>query len=629
MQADSISDVKTLLDRDVGGVVFSTIQKFRPDAGGVFPEITDRSNIVVMVDEAHRPQYGFDAKMTKEGDVKYGLAYQLRQALPNAVYVAFTGTLVELVGANTRGVFGDYIDIYDIAQAVEDGATVPIYYEARVAKIELNEDIAGELDEEFDEATEELEEDEADAVAKKWSQVEALVGADNRLDAVVVDILKHFDARIEAIDGKAMIVCMSRRICVEVYNRIVAARPEWHGDTDDTGEVKVVMTGSTSDPSEMQPHIRSKTKQEAIRNRYKDPVDPLKLVIVRDMWLTGFDAPCMHTLYVDKPMKGHGLMQAIARVNRVFKGKPAGLVVDYIGIASDLKNALAHYSQSDQAQTGVSEAEAVSAFLDALDVARQQLFGFDYALALDGSPKDRLKILPPAIEHILNKGVEDEGASVKRFQDAVAALVKAFKLASGSPQATDHAVEVAFFTAVRTGIEKLDADRKGKKSGRSDFAIQQLVNNAVASTEVVDVLEACGFDRPDISVLSEEFMIELQNMKHKNPAVEALKKLLNGEIGAKARSNVVKKEEFSTRLEQAIARYHNRSVDALQIIQELIEIAKDLRAEPEDGLTSDERAFYDALAQNDSAVEIMSNSELQVIATELVKTVRSNAGADW
>jgi type I restriction enzyme R subunit len=629
VQADSISDVKTLLDRDVGGVVFSTIQKFRPDAGGVFPEITDRSNVIVMVDEAHRTQYGFDAKMTKEGDVKYGLAYQLRQALPNAVYVAFTGTPVELVGANTRGVFGDYIDIYDIAQAVEDGATVPIYYEARVAKIELNEDIAGELDEEFDEATEELEEDEADAVAKKWSQVEALVGADNRLDAVVADILKHFDARIEAIDGKAMIVCMSRRICVEVYNRIVAARPDWHGDTDDTGAVKVVMTGSASDPSEMQPHIRSKTKQEAIRNRYKDPVDPLKLVIVRDMWLTGFDAPCMHTLYVDKPMKGHGLMQAIARVNRVFKGKPAGLVVDYIGIASDLKNALAHYSQSDQAQTGVSETEAVAAFLDALDVARQQLFGFDYALALNGSPKDRLKILPPAIEHILNKGVEDEGASVKRFQDAVAALVKAFKLASGSPQATDHAVEVAFFTAVRTGIEKLDAERQGKKSGRSDFAIQQLVNNAVASTEVVDILEACGFDRPDISVLSEEFMIELQNMKHKNLAVEALKKLLNGEISTRTRSNVVKKEEFSTRLEQAIARYHNRSVDALQIIQELIEIAKDLRAEPEDGLTADERAFYDALAQNDSAVEIMSNSELQVIATELVKTVRSNAGADW
>jgi len=629
VQADSISDVKALLNRAVGGVVFSTIQKFRPDAGGVFPEITDRSNVIVMVDEAHRTQYGFDAKLTKDGDVKYGLAYQLRKALPNAVYVAFTGTPIELVGANTRGVFGDYIDVYDIAQAVEDGATVPIYYEARVAKIELNEDIAAELDEEFDEATEGLEDDEASAVAKKWSQVEALVGADNRLDAVVADILQHFDARIEAIDGKAMIVCMSRRICTEVYARIVAARPDWHGETDDAGAVKVIMTGDATDPQIMQPHIRSKTKQEAIRNRYKDPSDPLRLVIVRDMWLTGFDAPCMHTLYVDKPMKGHGLMQAIARVNRVFKGKPAGLVVDYIGIASDLKNALAHYSQSDQDQTGVSEAEAVAAFLDALDVVRQQLHGFDYASALSGTAKDRLKILPPAVELILNKGIEDDGASTKRFQDAVAALVKAFKLASGSPQATDHAVEVAFFTAITTGIEKLGADRKGKKSDRSDFAIQQLVNNAVASTEVVDILEACGFDRPDISVLSEEFMIELQNMTHKNLAVEALKKLLNGEIGARTQSNVVKKEEFSTRLEQAIARYHNRSVDALQIIQELIEIAKDLRTVPDDGLSLDERAFYDALARNDSAVEIMSNSELQVIAAELVKTVRSNAGADW
>lgn len=629
VQADSISDVKTLLAREVGGVVFSTIQKFRPDAGGVFPEITDRSNVIVMVDEAHRTQYGFDAKMTKDGGIKYGLAYQLRQALPNAVYLAFTGTPIDLVGANTRDVFGEYIDVYDIAQAVEDGATVPIYYEARVAKIELNEDIAGKIDEEFYEATEELEENETDAVAKKWSQVEALVGADKRLDAIVADILQHFEARLQAIEGKAMIVCMSRRICVEVYDRIVEAHPEWHGETDDIGEVKVVMTGDASDPAAMQPHIRSKIKQETIRNRYKDPADPLKLVIVRDMWLTGFDAPCMHTLYVDKPMKGHGLMQAITRVNRVFTGKPAGLVVDYIGIALELKHALKHYSQSDQKNTGISRVEAVTVFLDSLDVARQQLFGFDYDLALKGTQKDRLKILPPAIEHILNKDLEDEGASVKRFQDAVAALVKAFKLASGNPQATEHAVEVAFFIAVKTGIEKLDADRKGKKNGRSDFAIQQLVNNAVASTEVVDILEACGFDRPDISVLSEEFMIELQNMKHKNLAVEALKKLLNGEIGARTRSNVVKKEEFSARLEKAITRYHNRSLDALQIIQELIEIAKDLRAEPEDGLTSDERAFYDALAQNESAVEIMSNSELQVIATELVKTVRSNAGTDW
>ncbi|WP_444461911.1 type I restriction endonuclease subunit R [Rhodobacter capsulatus] len=629
VQAESISDVKALLDRQVGGVVFATIQKFRPETGEGFGQITARSNVIVMVDEAHRTQYGFDAKVTATGELRHGLAWQLRQALPNAVYVAFTGTPVELVGANTRGVFGEYIDVYDIAQAVQDGATVPIYYEARVAKIELDPEAAADLDADFDEATEGLAAADASAMARKWSQIEALVGAEKRLDAVVADILAHFDARVAAIDGKAMIVCMSRRICVEVYDRIIAARPDWHGDTDDTGAVKVVMTGSATDPAAMQPHIRSKARQEAIRNRTKDPTDPLKIVIVRDMWLTGFDAPCLHTLYVDKPMKGHGLMQAIARVNRVFKGKPAGLVVDYIGLAAELKAALAHYSQSDQAQTGVDEAEAVAAFLDALDVARTLMFGFDYALALRGTPKERLKTLGAAMEHLLAKSLADQGARLSRFHDAVVALVRGYKLASGSPQATVHAAEVAFFVALRGTLEKLDVGSKGRRTDASDFAIQQLVNNALASTEVVDILEACGFARPDISILSEEFMIELQTMTHKNLAVEALKKLLNGEISARTRANVVKQEEFGARLEQAIARYHNRAVDAVQVIQELIEIAKDLRDEPEDGLTVDERAFYDALAQNKSAVEVMSNEKLQVIAAELVRIVRSNAGPDW
>ncbi|MEZ5733875.1 MAG: type I restriction endonuclease subunit R [Paracoccaceae bacterium] len=631
VQADSISDLKELLNREVGGIVFSTIQKFRSEKGEVFPELTGRSNVIVMVDEAHRTQYGFEARLRKDtGEIRHGLAYQLRQALPNAVYVAFTGTPVELVGANTRAVFGDYIDVYDIAQAVEDGATVPIYYEARVAKIELDEDLSEVLDDEFDEATETLAAGDAAAMARKWSRVEALVGSDKRLDTVVTDILEHFDARFEAMDGKAMIVCMSRRICVEVYQRIVAARPDWHGDTDDTGEVKVIMTGNATDPSGFQPHIRSKARQEAIRNRMKDPTDKLKLVIVRDMWLTGFDAPCMHTLYVDKPMKGHGLMQAIARVNRVFKSKPAGLVVDYIGIAAELKSALAHYSQSDQQQTGISETEAVAAFLDALDVARAQFHGFDYSNALGGTPAQRLKILPAALDHVFQKDKADDKASgVKRFNDAVAALIKAFKLASGSPQATSHVEEVAFFAAVRSGLEKVGADGATGSAQSADFAIQQLVNRAVASTEVVDILEACGFDRPDVSVLSDAFMIELQNMKHRNLAVEALKKLLNGEITARTRTNVVRKEEFSSRLEQAIAKYHNRSVDALQILQELIQIAKDLKQEPEDGLTEAERAFYDALAQNVSAVQLMSNEELRLIATELVETVRRNSGTDW
>lgn len=631
VQADSTEDLQRLLDRQVGGVVFSTIQKFRPDQGERFPELTARSNVVVLVDEAHRTQYGFEAKLNKEtGEIRHGLAYQLRRALPNAVYVAFTGTPVELVGADTRGVFGEYIDIYDIAQAVADGATVPIYYETRVAKITLDDDVAATIDDDFSEATEALAEDQASATARKWARVEALVGADRRLDTVVQDILTHFDARLEAMDGKAMIVCMSRRICAAVYERIVAARPAWQGNTDDSGCVKVVMTGSASDPAELQPHIRSKTRQEAIRGRFKNPADPLKLVIVRDMWLTGFDAPCMHTLYVDKPMKGHGLMQAIARVNRVFRNKPAGLVVDYIGVAAELKAALAHYSQTDQAQTGIDESQAIAAFLDALDVARSQLYGFDYVAGIHGTPGERLAVLPGAIEHILEKDRDNHGSHTaqKRFHDSVAALVKAYKLASGSPQATAHGEEVAFFAAVRSSLTKLEARGAGR-DGDSDFAIQQLINNAVASTEVVDILEACGFDRPDISVLSDEFLFELPTLKHRNLAVEALKKLLNGEISARTRTNVVQKEAFSARLEQAIARYHNRSVDALQILQELIALAKDLRKEPEDGFSAAERAFYDALAQNDSAVQIMSNEELRIIATELVSTVRNNAGVDW
>ncbi len=448
---------------------------------------------------------------------------------------------------------------------------------------------------------------------------------------VCADILTHFDARAKAIDGKAMIVCMSRRICAEVYDRIVKSRPDWHGETDDTGQVKVVITGAATDPATLQLHIRSKARQEAIRNRFKDPASPLKLVIVRDMWLTGFDAPCLHTLYVDKPMKGHGLMQAIARVNRVFHDKPSGLVVDYIGIASELKSALAHYSQSDQAQTGIDEGKAVAAFLDALDVTRTQLHGFSYANSLGGTPVERLSVLPGAIDHILQKDVSTESvnSAVKRFNDAVATLVRAYKLASGSPQATEHTEEVAFFAAVAAGLVKLDVGGTKSRTGDSDFAIQQLINNAVASTEVVDILAACGFDRPDISVLSDAFLIELQNMKHKNLAVEGLKKLLNGEIASRTRTNVVQKEQFSSRLEQAIARYHNRSVDALQILQELIQIAKDLQKEPTDNLSPEERAFYDALAQNNSAVEVMSNDQLRIIATELVTTVRNNSGTDW
>ena len=645
-QAEDVPDLRRKLDhRKVGGVIFATMQKFRPQKGETsFGQLTDRSNVIVFADEAHRSQYGFEAKINAEtGETRYGFAHHLREALPNAVHVGFTGTPISLVGADTQAVFGEYIDVYDIAQAVEDGATVPIYYEGRVAKIALGEDAGDLLDAEYEEILEdaedggaELDEETRKTMTRKWSRVEALVGAAPRLDKVVEDILQHFDARLEAMDGgKAMIVCMSRRICVEVYNRIVAARPDWHADDDATGEVKVVMTGAAQDPAEFQPHIRSKARLETLRTRYRDPGDPFKLVIVRDMWLTGFDAPCMHTLYTDKPMKGHGLMQAITRINRVFGAKPSGLVVDYIGLAADLKAALNHYSNADRQQTGIDQGEAVHALLTQLDIMRAMFHGVDYMSAVQGTPQDRIRMLPVAIEHALNLKVDGEAPkdrteSKKRFMKSVAGLVKAFRIASGTVEAEDVKDEVGFFTAVQAAIRKMDAgSRSGRSVDEADLAISQLLNRAVTSTEVIDILEAAGIDRPDIGVLSEEFLLGLQNNPHKSLAVEALKKLLNGEIRTRTRTNNTKKEAFSKRLEEALARYHNRSVDALQVIQEMIAIAKALQEEPEDGLSPEEVAFYDALAANQSAVELMGNEELRVIATELVMTVRQNARVDW
>jgi type I restriction enzyme, R subunit len=645
-QAEDVPDLRRKLDqRKVGGVIFATMQKFRPQKGETsFGQLTARSNVVVFADEAHRTQYGFEAKVNaKTGETRYGFAHHLREALPNAVHVGFTGTPISLVGADTQAVFGDYIDIYDIAQAVEDGATVPIYYEGRVAKISLGEEAGDLLDAKYEEILEdaedagaELDDETRKAMTRKWARVEALVGAAPRLDKVVEDILQHFDARLEAMDGgKGMIVCMSRRICVEVYNRIVAARPDWHSDEDGAGAVKVVMTGAAQDPAEYQPHIRSKARMETLRTRYRDPADPFKLVIVRDMWLTGFDAPCMHTLYTDKPMKGHGLMQAITRINRVFGAKPAGLVVDYIGLAADLKAALNHYSNADRQQTGIDQGEAVHALLTQLDIMRAMFHGVDYMSAVQGTPQDRIKMLPVAIEHALNLKVngeipKDRAESKKRFMTGVAGLVKAFRIASGTVEAEGVKDEVGFFTAVQAAIRKMDAgSRSGRSVDEADLAISQLLNRAVTSTEVVDILKAAGMDRPDIGVLSEEFLLGLKDTPHKSLAVEALKKLLNGEIRTRTRTNNAKKEAFSKRLAEALARYHNRSVDALQVIQEMIAIAKALQEEPEDGLSPEEVAFYDALASNQSAIDLMGNEELRVIATELVMTVRQNARVDW
>lgn len=641
-QAENAEHMRKLLSRDSGGVIFTTVQKFRPEKGKLELDcLTDRRNVILLVDEAHRSQYGFEAKIHQDtGKLSYGFAHQVRRALPNATLAGFTGTPVELGDRNTPVVFGDYIDVYDVSAAVEDGATVPIYYEARVARIELAEDAKRELVEGYEEATENLDEPTEVYLGGKWSRLEALMGSEQRLDRVVDDILNHFDARLQALDGKAMIVCMSRRICVEVYERIVAARPQWHDADDKRGSVKVVMTGSASDPIEFKPHIRSKGRQDEMADRFRDPADSLKLVIVRNMWLTGFDAPCLHTLYIDKPTRGHDLMQTIARVNRVFGTKPGGLIVDYIGVAAELKQALSVYSSGDQARTGVNRDRAISAFLERIEILRSMFHGFDYQKAQTTNlPLERLRVVARAADFVFKLELRDDKplddktkkAGRKRFMDAALALIQGFKLSAGSPEASAAIDEVAFFCAVRAAILKLEVGAGGgrRNAETADYAIQQLVNQAVASTEVVDILAACGLDRADVSLLSEQFLIDLKQMPQKNLAVEALRKLLAGEVAARTRTNLVRQREFGDRLQTSIAKYHNRTVDAVQVLQELIELARALREQPDDGLTSEEIAFYDALAANASAVEVMGNDQLRALAAELVREVRANVRVDW
>jgi type I restriction enzyme R subunit len=632
-QVTEVAELRQLLDRQAGGVIFATIQKFRPDDGD-FEVLTARRNVVVFVDEAHRSQYGFDAKIdSKTGEMSYGFAHYVRKGLPNATFVGFTGTPIEMVDKNTQQVFGDYIDVYDITQAVEDNATVPIHYEGKIVRLKLDDDTKAAIDAAFDEVTEGMEDNEKAKFAGKWSTLESLAGASERLDELAALIVDHFDKRQQAISGKGMIVCMSRRICVELYNRITKLRPAWHDPADDKGKLKVVMTGSASDPQTYQPHLRNKQGMDNLAKRYRDPGDDFQLVIVRDMWLTGFDCPSMHTLYIDKPMHGHNLMQAIARVNRIFKNKPAGLVVDTIGIATDLKEALSFYSDRDRGNTGINTDEAVLALKKCLDVLRSIFHGFDYLPALKGDNTARLKILSQALNFVY--GLEGEGSDAKkkarkRFLDAVAELERAFKLSSGRDEATAASVEVAFFCAVKIAMIKFE---RGNNTGAMrydlDSRIECLVNQSVCSTEVIDLLSVAGIKSPDISVLSEEFLKEMAGMEHKNLAVEALRKLLAGETKSRTRTNVVKNRQFSERIEAAMAKYHNRVIDALQVIEELIKIGRDLREEPDDGLTPEEIAFYDALAENGSATDLMGNAELRLIASELVTAVRDNSGMDW
>ncbi len=618
-QAASRAHLRELLTTASGGVVFTTVQKFFPTEGeDQHPLLSDRRNIVVIADEAHRSQYDFID----------GFARHMREALPKASFIGFTGTPIELTDKNTRAVFGHYVSIYDIERAVKDGATVPIYYESRLAKLALNEAEKPKLDEEFEEVTEGEEVEHKEKLKTKWAQLEALAGADKRISLIAQDLVNHFEQRLDAMDGKAMIVGMSRRICVALYNAIITIRPDWHHGDDDKGSIKVVMTGSAEDPTDWQAHIRSKKRREGLATRFKEPKDPFKIVIVRDMWLTGFDVPCLHTMYLDKPMRGHGLMQTIARVNRVFRDKPGGLVVDYLGLAHELKQALANYTESGgKGQTAIDQEQAVAFMLSRHEVCSAMFHGFDRSRWKAGTPQQRLSVLPAAQEHILK---QDDGKN--RFVKAVADLSKAFALAVPHDKAIEIRDDVAFFQAVKTVLTKGVAD--GRRSpDEVDHAIRQIVSRAVSSDEVLDIFAAAGLKKPDISILSDQFLAEIRGMPYRNLAVEMLRKLLDGEIRTRTRNNIVQSRSFSQLLENAIKKYQNRAIEAAQVIEELIAIAKELRESERRGeklgLTQDEIAFYDALEVNDSAVKVLGDENLRIIAQELVRAVRDNLKIDW
>ena len=636
-QAENRQQLKDLLRVSSGGVIFATIQKFQPDEGNVYDELSQRSNIVVVADEAHRTQYGFAAKTVDEknaeGDVigkkiVYGFAKYLRDALPQATYLGFTGTPIEKTDVNTPAVFGNYVDIYDIAQAVEDGATVRIYYESRLAKVQLSDEgkkLVQELDDELDQ--DELS--ETQKAKAKWTQLEALIGSKRRIDNIAQDIVTHFETRQQVFDGKAMIVSMSRRIAAELYAAMVALRPDWHSDDPTKGAIKVVMTATSSDGPQMSKHHTTKQQRRALAERMKDPDDQLKLVIVRDMWLTGFDAPCMHTLYIDKPMKGHNLMQAIARVNRVYRDKPGGLVVDYLGIASDLKEALSFYSDAggkgDPAQ---AQEQAVTLMLEKLEVVSQMFHGFPYENFFDADTSQKLSLILAAEEHIL--GLED---GKRRYINEVTALSQAFAIAVPHEQAMDVKDEVAFFQAVKARLAKFDGTGEGRTDEDIETTIRQVIDKALVSDQVIDIFDAAGIKKPDISILSDEFMQELRNHKHQNIALEVLKKILNDEIKVRARTNLVKSKSLMEMLENSIKKYHNKIITAAEVIDELIKLSKEIVASDTEakimGLSDYEYAFYTAVASNDSARELMSQDVLRELAVALYQSIRENASIDW
>ena len=619
-----------LNDRESGGIIFTTIQKFKPEKDGDMPVLTDRKNVIIIADEAHRSQYGMEAKENrKTGDIKYGYAKYLRDALPNASFIGFTGTPIEFEDKSTPAVFGDYIDVYDMTRAVEDKATVKIYYENRIIKLDTDDEELQKIDEEFEDITEAQEENDKEKFKSKWSRLEAVVGSPNRIKKLAQDIVNHYEEKAKVIDGKAMIVVMSRRIAVDLYDAIIKLRPEWGSDDVNKGKIKVVMTGSAADDEKLQPHIGGKQRRDTLAKRMKDNNDELKIVIVRDMWLTGFDVPSMNTMYIDKPMKGHNLMQAIARVNRVFKDKSGGVVVDYIGIMESLKKALKEYTDSDKQNTGIDTSQAVAVMLEKLEILRDMVHGLDYSEYMGSSQSARLRAITTGMNFVFGLSENEQ----KDFKQFAIELSKAHALCAASEEAKKVALEVSYFKAVKASMAKLSTHNGKKKTKKEmDQRINVMLQKSIISEEVIDVFDALGLSN-EVSILSEEFLQEVQEMKHKNLAVEMLKKLLEGNIKVMEKSNLVKSEKFSEKLKKAINKYRNQAITNAEVIQELVNMAHEIKKMKEEsdalGLSEDEIAFYDALTNDDIVKELMSDDILKKIAHELTDTIRRSVTIDW
>ncbi|NAS19571.1 HsdR family type I site-specific deoxyribonuclease [Clostridium butyricum] len=630
---DNSKEVNGLFDllneRESGGIIFTTIQKFMPEDGDM-PVLTDRKNVIIIADEAHRSQYGLEAKTNnKTGEIKYGYAKYLRDALPNASFIGFTGTPIEMDDKSTPATFGEYIDIYDMTRAVEDEATVKIYYENRIIKLEADDSELQNIDYEFEEITEGQEEFDREKYKSKWSRLEAVVGSPNRIKKLAEDIVNHYEEKSKTIDGKAMIVCMSRRICVDLYDEITKIRPDWHSDDVDKGKIKVVMTGSASDKERLQAHIGGKKRRDTLATRMKDNSDELKIVIVRDMWLTGFDVPSLSTMYVDKPMQGHNLMQAIARVNRVFKDKAGGVVVDYIGILESLKRALKQYTESDKHNTGINTSEAVAVMIEKLEILRDIVHGLDYSGYMGESQVARMRAITGGMNFVL--GLEEK--EQKEFKQFAVELAKAHSLCATSKEARGVALEVSYFKAVKASLVKLDTKKVVKKSKKEmEERVNQMLERSIISEDVIDVFDSLGLN-PEINILSEEFLEDVRNMKEKNLALEMLKKLLEGNLKVMEKSNLVKSEKFSEKLKKALNKYRNQALTNAEVIEELIKMAEEIKnmknKQKESGLNEDEIAFYDALTEDDAVKQFMSDETLKKIAQELTQAIKRNITIDW